>query len=112
MSFRKPQTITRTAAGSYVDGLFVAGITSSITIQASVQPATGEDIKALPEGRRLDDYVKVYTDADLQVLGEVNGLQPDRLSWRGHTYECISADVRQMSIINHFRYIFSKVSQT
>ena len=112
MSFRKPQIITRTSAGSYVDGLFVAGSPSTITIQASVQPATGEDVKVLPEGRRLDDYVKVYTDADLQVLEEVTGLQPDKLAWRGHTYECISADVRQMSVINHFRYIFSKVSQT
>ena len=112
MSFRKPQSITRHAAGSYVNGLFVAGSPSTITIQASIQPATGEDIKALPEGRRLDDYVKVYTDADLQVLEEVNGLQPDKLTWRGHTYECISSDVRQMGVINHFKYIFSKVSQT
>ena len=115
MSFRKPQTITRTSAGAYVNGIFVAGTPStpsSITIQASVQPATGEDIKALPEGRRLDDYVKVYTDSDLQMLQESTGKQPDRLTWRGHTYECISADVRQMSVINHFKYIFSKVSQT
>lgn len=112
MSFRKPQTITRTTAGAYVNGLFVPGTPSSITIQASVQPVTGEDIKALPEGRRLDDYVKVYTDSDLQVLQESTGKQPDKLSWRGHTYECISADVRQMSVINHFKYIFSKVSQT
>ena len=112
MSFRKPQIITRTSAGSYVNGTFVAGSPSTITIQASIQPATGEDMKSLPEGRRLDDYVKVYTDSDLQVLEESSGIQPDKLEWRGHTYECISADVRQMGIISHFKYIFSKVSQT
>lgn len=111
MSFRQPYTITRTAAGSYVSGLFVAGSQLTLTIQASVQPVSGEDLKPLPEGRRLDDYVKVYTDSDLQMLQESTGKQPDRLTWRGHTYECISADVRQMGVISHFKYIFSKVSQ-
>lgn len=111
MSFRKPQTITRTTAGSYVNGVFVDGVTSSITIQASVQPMTGEDMKTLPEGKRLSDFVKVYTSSDLQVLGEVAGLIADRLSWRSHTYECISADVRQMDVISHFKYTFSKVTQ-
>lgn len=111
MSFRKPQTITRTTAGAYVNGYFVDGVTSSITIQASVQPMTGEDMKTLDAGKRLSDYVKVYTSSDLQVLGEASGLIADRLTWRGHTYECISADVRQMGIINHFKYTFSKVTQ-
>lgn len=113
MSFRKPQTITRTTAGAYsnVTGYFVDGVTSNLTIQASVQPMSGEDMKTLPEGKRLSDFVKVYTDSDLQVLGEVAGLIADRLAWRGHTYECISADVRQMDVISHFKYIFSKVTQ-
>lgn len=111
MSFRKPQTITRTSAGSYVNGYFVDGITSSITIQASVQPMTGEDMKTLDAGKRLSDYVKVYTVNDLQVLSEATGLIADRLTWRDHTYECISADVRQMSVIDHFKYTFSKITQ-
>ncbi len=111
MSFRKPYTITRYAAGTTVKGRFVAGSSSALTIQASVQPVTGEDLKPLPEGRRLDDYVKVYTDSNLQMMQETTGTNPDRLTWRGHTYECISADVRQMDVISHYKYIFSKVSQ-
>lgn len=111
MSFRKPYTITRKAAGSYVNGLFVAGSPSTLTIQASIQPVSGEDLKPLPEGRRLDDYIKVYTDSNLQMLQESTGKQPDQLTWRGHTYECISVDARQMDVINHYKYIFSKVSQ-
>ena len=106
MSFRKPYTITRYASGTMVKGRYVAGSTSTLTIQASIQPVSGEDLKPLPEGRRLDDFVKVYTDSNLQTLPS----QPDRLTWRGYTYECISVDVRQMGVINHFRYIFSKVS--
>ncbi len=106
MSFRLPQTITRFAAGTTVKGRYTAGASSTLTILASVQPISGEDLKPLPEGRRLDDYVKVYTDSNLQTLPS----QPDRLTWRGHTYECISVDVRQMGVINHYKYIFSKVS--
>lgn len=112
MSFRKPYTITRYAAGTMVKGRYVAGSTSTLTIQASIQPVSGEDLKSLPEGRRLDDFVKVYTDSNLQSLQEVSTVQQDRLTWRGHTYECISVDARQMGIINHYKYIFSKVSQS
>ena len=112
MGFRKPQTIKRQSAGSYVNGAWVpGGVETTFTIQASVQPATGEDQLTLPEGRRLADYVKAYTSTELQVLGEVVGLQPDRLVWRGHDYECIQVDVRQMSVIDHYKYIFSKVTQ-
>lgn len=110
-SFRKPQTIKHVSAGAYVAGVWVPGTESSFTIQASVQPVTGEDQLTLPEGRRLSDYVKAYSDTELQVLGEVVGLQPDKLVWRGHEYECIQMDVRQMSVINHYKYIFSKVTQ-
>lgn len=111
MGFRKPQTITRETAGAYVNGIWVPGGTSTFTIQASVQPVTGEDQLVLPAGKRLSDYVKAYTSTDLQVLDESSGLQPDKLTWRGNEYECISVDVRQMSVIDHFKYIFSKVTQ-
>jgi hypothetical protein len=56
--------------------------------------------------------VKAYTDADLQVLGEVEGLQPDKMTWRGSVYEAIQCDVRQMNVINHYKYLFSKVNQS
>jgi len=111
MTFRQPQTITRTSAGAYVNGLYVEGTQTSVTVMASVQPTTGEDMITLPQGRRMSDYVKIYTGTNLQVLGEGVGLQPDVLTWRGHQYECISVDVRQMSIIPHYKYIFSRIGQ-
>jgi hypothetical protein len=111
MSFRAAQTIKRTAAGSYINGLFVNGGQTTTTIQASVQPMTGEDMKTFPEGRRLSDYVVLFTADNLQVLGETAGLEPDRLLWRGHEYECISVEVRQMNVINHYKYTFSKLNQ-
>lgn len=111
MGFRKPQTITRVTAGAYFNGLWVPGSESQLTIQASVQPVSAEDQIVMPAGKRLSDYVKAYTDSDLQIIDEIAGLQPDRLTWRGHEYECISSGVHQMGVISHFKYIFSKVTQ-
>lgn len=111
MTFRSKQIISRNTAGAYVSGGFVEGITTSFQIDASVQPMTGEDMKALPSGKRISDYVKAYTDTALQVTGETLGLVGDRLTWRGHTYECIGVDVRQMGAINHYKYVFSRISQ-
>lgn len=111
MSFRKPIEIKRTSAGSYVSGTFVNGSASTITIEASIQPMKSEDMVTLPEGRRLTDFVKLYTSTNLNTVSETTGQQPDRLTWRGHAYECISVDVHQMDVIPHYKCIFVKVSQ-
>jgi len=105
MGFRKPQVITRTAAGAYVLGVWVDGAVSTLNIQASVQPMTEEDMKTAPEGRRLSDMVKMYTDSDLFTIADAgSNQQPDKLTWRGREYEIISKGVRQMGVISHYKY--------
>jgi hypothetical protein len=47
-SFRVPVQISRPAAGSYVNGVWVAGTDTTFTIRASVQPVSGEDQITLP----------------------------------------------------------------
>ena len=111
-SFRKPQTILRMTPGGYVDGVFIPGVEVTLTIMASVQPVTGEDQLVLPAGKRMAEYVKAYTATQLQVLGEIEGLQPDRLVWRNKQYECIQADVRQMDVVPHYKYVFSLIEQS
>lgn len=104
MSFRKPFTVKRTVAGSYVNGVYVEGAESTITIQASVQPVSGQDLVAIPEGRRASDMVKVYTSDDLFGQGDAgSGQSPDRLTYRGKDYEIYSKEVRQMDIIPHYK---------
>lgn len=105
MGFRKPQNITRVAVGSYVNGVWVDGGATTLTIQASVQPMTMEDMKTAPEGRRLSDMVKMYTDADLFTTEDSGeNQQPDKLTWRGRQYEIISKGVAQMGVISHYKY--------
>lgn len=110
MGFRKPQTINRVSAGSYVDGVWVTGVESTFTIQASVQPLKDDALVNLPEGRRASDTVKLYTSSDLISLDDKGAnQQPDKLVWRGEDYEIVAKSVRAMDIINHVRYYATRV---
>lgn len=107
MGFRKSQTIIRTAPGAYVRGEWVDGAPAPLTIQASVQPVTGQELLVLPEGRRSSDVVKIYTSSEL--LASAEGQQPDVLAWRGHSYEISMKADYQSDVINHFKYYATKV---
>jgi hypothetical protein len=100
-SFRNAFDVLREAAGSYVNGIFTSGARSVIKIQASIQPVTGQDMITAPEGRRIQDMIKAYTDSDLQEGEE--GLMPDMIVWNGYAYEINSIDVRQMGVIDHYK---------
>ena len=105
MSFRRAFTVKRTAPGSYPNGVYVEGAESTITIQASVQPVTGQDMVSVPEGRRASDVVKVYTDSDLFAQGDAgSGQSPDRIVYLGKDYEVFTKDVNQNGVINHYKY--------
>lgn len=109
MSFRKPFTVKRVTAGSYVNGVFVPGTNSTFTIQASIQPLSDIDLKTLPEGQREGDMIKAYTDSDLFPVGESgSGQEPDKIVWKGNDYTVSKKSVRQMDVINHYRYFAIK----
>lgn len=107
-SFRSPFTITRKSAGSYVNGKWVEGSTSTFTIQASVQPLRGEEIQLLPEGRRNSQAVRIYTDTQLYVKTDEQ-TNPDKLTAFGESYEVLSVEPWQSNVINHYKCIAVKV---
>lgn len=110
MSFRKPFTVKRfVTAGTYVNGVFVSGSSTTFTIQASIQPLSDIDLSTLPEGQREGDMVKIYTDTDLFGIGASgSGQEPDKVEWRGAYYTISSKSVRQMGVISHYRYFAVK----
>lgn len=108
MSFRQSFDVLHETIGAYVAGVFVPGVRSVLTIQATVQPVTGQDLITAPEGRRINDMVKVYTNASLQESDEGTSLQPDMIVWRGNAYEVSAIDVRQMGVINHYKVVASR----
>lgn len=110
MNFRNPQTILREAVGAYVSGQWVAGARTATATMASVQPVVmGQDMHALPEGRYLSDFIKIYTSDRLFVTAQGEGVQPDILVHEGYGYELVSIFAAQSGVISHFKYVAAKV---
>ena len=110
MSFRKLKDILREAAGTYTNGVWAPGARSALTTLASVQPVVmGQDMHALPEGRHLSDFIKIYTSDRLPVTADGEGVQPDILVHEGYGYELVSIFSNQSGVISHYKYIGVKV---
>jgi len=81
-------TRVRYAAGAWgSDGRWTAGASTSATIEASVQPASGKVLATLPEGERSRDPRTVYTFEALRGASQYDGTDADRLTIDGASYE-------------------------
>lgn len=83
-------TVTRYGAGSYSNGGATLGSSSTFTIRASVQPATGRELQRLPEGERVRDWLAIWTPTLLRT--QEGSSAPDRISIDGYTYEVAIVD--------------------
>ena len=106
-SFRRPVTISRYGAGSYVNGVWTQSAPFGVTIHASVQPATDRDMQRLPEGRRQTGAVKLFTNDTLLI--EIGTQKADRVTLPTGTYEVAQADAWQNGVINHNAYLCVRV---
>lgn len=61
------------------DGRPAAGSSTDTSIEASVQPAQGEDLQILPEGLRARQSIKVYTGTELRTADQRGGTPADQL---------------------------------
>lgn len=79
-------TVTRYAQSSWsAGGEHQRGASSTFPIVASIQPITGRELQALPEGQRNVGNLKCYTETRL-LTGEDQKV-PDRLEYKGTQYE-------------------------
>lgn len=117
MSLRYPVTIQRRAPGAWVAGRWVAGDDGPTeTIQATVQPATLSDydeLQPLPEGRRIERMVRVYTASILTIAANDNTASGDLLLWPeglgAEPYEFVWCSPWQSHVIPHYRYLAAKM---
>lgn len=115
MGFRKPFTVKRKTPGTYVNGFWVEGAETQITIQASQQPATVDEMQTLPEGRRKGETFKYYTSTELyaatQADGEIEAKSADIIVTTRGNYEVIDCQVHQSNVINHFKVFAVRVGE-
>jgi hypothetical protein len=99
-------SVTRAAnAGTYVDGVFVPGSTSTLSIAASVQPVSGRELQRLPEGLRTRELLSLFTvDA---LLVEAPGVRPDIITIRSETWQVERVE-RFAELGNYYHVIVSK----
>lgn len=83
-------TITRYNAGSYVEGRWVEGSTSTFDVKGSLQVLRPEEMLRLEEGQRLEATRKFYTKTKLQSAEVAAGTRADRFDYLGDTYEVLS----------------------
>ena len=110
MGFRIPVTIERTSLGTIDDnGRYQKGTTTTLTIQASVQPLSIREQSTIvgPDGARNVSYVKIYTDTPLipqsADSGQGEATKADVARHLGRRFLVIQCDAYQSGVISHYR---------
>ena len=63
-------SVSRDPGGSFVDGRYVRGTPSVISIEAGVQSLGGKELQVLPEGLRERDSRFLLTETELQTVSK------------------------------------------
>lgn len=103
-------TVTRYAAGSYVNGTWTEGATTTLAITAAVQPASARQLLSLPENRRERASLVVITPAVLTCLA--TGQSPDRVAWAGKSWEVVQGEeYGHLGLAEkHYEYIVQRIA--
>jgi len=104
-------TRRRYAAGERgTDGRWEQGDATDATIRASVQPASDDDLKTLPEGERTRRAKRIYTSSELRLVDQDAGTSADQVQVDGDWYE-VRLIQRERSLLAHYRVIVLAVQE-
>jgi len=78
-------TVTRADTPTFTGGMVGSRSESNFTIDAHVQPASGQDVRYLLEGKTVTRALWVWTRTALRTGG--GGEEPDRITIDGDVYE-------------------------
>jgi hypothetical protein len=106
--FRSPLTVKSYANGAYIDGEWQEGAETQFTIQGSVQPASGEEMQLLPEGRRKYGAYRVYTNATLKTANE-DANNPDKVVLFDREHEVVAEMNWRNNVITHNKYLCARL---
>lgn len=101
--------VTRRVAAAPVGGRRAAPATSTISILASVQPATGLVVSRLPEGKRNREAMTLFTVTELKTAQDGN--EPDLIVVDGGIFEVESVE-RWANAGNFYEVVLTRVPAT
>lgn len=83
-------SVARTARGTTVKGRYVPGATSTVSIDATVYPVSGEELLQLPELQATSEVRGVITTSTLYV--QTSAYDPDVITIDGEGWEVTRVD--------------------
>ena len=110
---KTPVVITRQAAGSFVDGDWVEGAETTVTIQANVHPFTDYQVSIMPESDRSKEWLWFFTAEEIRQKKEGSaGYGADRFTWNGEVYEIMKTQRYQMQVRDHWEGKAARIELT
>ncbi len=76
--------VTRTAAATPTNGVYGSGAATTLSIDASIQPASGRELRVLAEAQRGEETRVVYTRTELKTRSP--GFEPDVITISGESW--------------------------
>lgn len=105
-------TVTRKTPGSYINGKWVPGSSSTFSIQTSWQPATGKDLEVLEEGKRQTVTYKAYPVEEIRAADPLTESEGDMITGLdGYQYEVIMVAPNQNNLIEHHKVLAQRVKE-
>ncbi len=89
-AFMKSVILNRFKEGSYVNGDWIDGGSTSSQIRASVQPVPSSQYRLLPEGDSPAKFRQIYTNIELQMPSEK--IKPDEITDGSKRYRLTDFD--------------------
>jgi hypothetical protein len=102
--------VTRYSVGTYLNGTYASGATTTLFVDCCVQPTSGEDKVSLPEGVRERESYKIYSQVELKTNDEISGIRADRVNLDGKIFEVQTAQNHFGLGISHWKSIVIRVN--
>lgn len=84
------------------------------TILGSIQPASGDELEALPENERKTGLYKVYINFTDELIAPTEGgtNKGDILEWQGGLYQVIKEGKYNNNLIPHRKYFAQYIGES
>jgi len=97
--------------GSFIDGTWNQPALISASFTASIQPVKPQEMLLLPEARRNEETLKLYTSTALRTADEQNNLNADQVEIDGARYEVLSVATWGNDIIPHYKALVVRMQE-
>jgi hypothetical protein len=98
------------SAGDYVKGQWKEGTPAVETFCGTCQPASGQTLQLLPEGKRNSEVIKVFAPIQLNFTAADPLLRRsgDRIIWQGKEFEVQILSKWDNGLIPHWELVCTK----